>query len=126
MAKVYEPTEKQIKEWSEWVQSRPDNVRMIAERFTPWTLYKLKSTDQKVGIRSFNEDGTMSIIVSGKYNVVMFDRCVFGINPDDLEECDLPEEGQLVGALLSQEEAQKNIEYIRALMGLSSAGETIQ
>jgi hypothetical protein len=44
MARISEPTAKEEAEWKEWVASRPAAVRAIAERFDPWTLYRMKSS----------------------------------------------------------------------------------
>jgi hypothetical protein len=100
MARWFEPTAKQEAGWAEWVASRPDNVRSYAERFSPFELYRMKSTGQRVTIRSFDVemDGkvTMSVIVRPELTFTFSARCVFGIDPDDLEPCDLPEEGELV------------------------------
>jgi hypothetical protein len=103
MARIYEPTAEQEALWKEFVSSRPEVVRKVAERFFPWELYRLKDTDQRVTMYSFSEDGTMSVIVSGQYNFTMFDRRVFGVDPDDLEPCDLPDEGEIVGTVLTEE-----------------------
>lgn len=99
MARTFEPTEQQIAEWSQWVSSRPECVRLIAERFSPWILYRMESTGHRVTLRSFYEDGTISVNVTANYNFLIMERWVFGIDPDDLEECDLPGEGELVGCL---------------------------
>lgn len=44
MARYTEPTEEQLKVWDEWVASRPEVIKKLAERFDPWSLYKLKTT----------------------------------------------------------------------------------
>lgn len=38
----YEPDDKTIREWNEWVESRPPHVAAVAKRFPPWTLWKLE------------------------------------------------------------------------------------
>ncbi len=89
-----EPTEEQLHGWKAWVAERPDNVKALATRFDPWTLYRLISSGHRVIVQGFDEgvDGTVSlrVMVSGEFNFVTFERSVFGISPDDLEECDLP------------------------------------
>jgi hypothetical protein len=109
MARHYEPSEDDVREWNAWVAKRPEHVRKVAERFQPWTLYKLKPTGQRVTIYSFGEHEsstkvTLTIYVSGMYNFVMIDSCVFGIDPDDLEECDLPGPEEALGAACETEE----------------------
>jgi hypothetical protein len=115
MARIYDPTPQQETKWQEWVSSCPDVVRTVAERFDPWTLYLLKSTGQRVTVCSFWEDGTVSVIVSGDYNLVTFEREVFGIDPNDLEPCEIPSLDEPVGALLSDHEFEENIDALRCI-----------
>ena len=49
--------------WSDWVAERPDNVRAVAEKLNPWTLYRLKTTGQRVTIASFSEGEDESVTV---------------------------------------------------------------
>lgn len=105
-----QPTEEQERGLADWVAERPPAVRAVAERFNPWTLYRMKSTGQRVTVVSFGEPDhggavTLKVLVSGEFNVVIFDREVFGIKPEDLEECDLPQPGELLGTALTNEEA---------------------
>jgi hypothetical protein len=102
MAKVFELDEAA---WQEWVDSRPAVVKGIAERLRPDKLYRMKSTRQRVTMHSINENGTVTVDVTGRFNLIDFDRQVFGIDPDDLEECDLPTAGESVGTLCNEEEA---------------------
>lgn len=108
MANTFDPTPEQLAGYHEWVASRPENVRPIAARFKPWELYRLKTTGHRVAVYSFGEadDGKVSltVIVSSKYNFTMFERRVFGISPDDLEPCDLPDPMELTEALLTTDE----------------------
>lgn len=97
MAKFFEPHEIQLIGWDKWVKSRPPEVRAIAERFLPWELYRLKTTGQRVTLRSILDNGTISVIASNKYNQTLFDLQVFGIDPDDLEPCDLPTPNEIKG-----------------------------
>ncbi len=115
MAQFTEPTSKHKAGWSQWVAERPDNVREVAERFNPWTLYHMKDTNQRVTLYSFGEqaDGgvTLTVNITGEFNLISFDRQVFGIDPDSLEECDLPAEGEPLGEVLNEDE---QLEYINA------------
>ena len=110
MAHLYEPTDEMKAEWAEFVASRPDVVRKVAERFNPWTLYRIGKDGHRVTLYSFgeHEDGsvTLSVNVTGEFNCVMFERRVFGIKPEDLEECDLPDEGEI----------DDNIDALRVIM----------
>jgi hypothetical protein len=123
----FEPTEKMKSEWAAWVATRPQPVRLMVEKhgFAPWKLYRLKSSNHRVTIYSFDEPSsggppTLKVDVSGAYNLVLFERMVFGIEPDDLEECDLPGPDEPVGSAgLSIEEAKdlhEDIETIKKLM----------
>ncbi len=113
MAHWMEPTDEAKQSWSDWVASRPDSVRKVAERLNPWTLYKLKSTGQRVTVYSFSEDGTVTVNVTGEFNLITFDRQVFGISPNDLEECDLPSSNEATGALITDEQVDDNIDLLR-------------
>lgn len=99
--RYFEPTQEQIDGWNTWLNDRPPNVKAVASRFAPWVLYKLKATDQRVFVTEFDEhdDGKVTCVVgvSKKYNLVLRERLVFGIDPDDLTECDLPTTGELIG-----------------------------
>ena len=111
-----QPTKTQERGYRQWVRKLPAKARAHAERFDIWTLYRLKSTGDRVTLHSFNDDGTITVIVSGKFNLVMFERQVFGITPDDLKECDLPAADEPVGAALSGAEAEENLDAIRTLV----------
>ena len=100
MARFENPTAAQECEWREWVAGRPESVREIAERFDPWALYRMHSTGQRVQLVSIFEDGTVSVAVFGEFNLVAFERRVFGIDPNDLEECDLPGPDELCGEMV--------------------------
>jgi hypothetical protein len=108
-----EPTKKQQDGYRKWVRALPKRPREIAERFDVWTLYRLKDTGDRVTIASFCDDGTLTVVVSGKFNLIDFERRVFGIPPEDLEECDLPAPDEKLGALMTSEEARDNIDALR-------------
>lgn len=91
-------------------------VRDLCERFPPNRLFLLKSTGQRVTIVSYFENGTLKVDVSASFNQVLFEREVFGISPDDLEECDLPGMDVPTGAAMSPQEADANIDALRCLI----------
>ena len=101
MARFREPTPEERDAWDAWVAERPEPIRKVAERFDPWSLYRLKTSGHRVTLYSLYEvEGgaiQLTVSVTGQYNVVAFERNVFGINPDDLEECELPLPGEPVG-----------------------------
>lgn len=113
MARIYEPTPEQEQGWAEWVETRPPPVRDVARRFEPWSLYRLKSTGQRVTIRSIASDGTLTVNVTGQFNLISHARAVFGIDADDLEPADLPGPDEPVGEAMSQREVAENIDALR-------------
>lgn len=118
MARFVEPEAEHIGLWRDWVASRPPIVRAIAEKLEPWKLYRLKGSGHRVTLYSINENGTVTVNVTGRFNAVMFERCVFGVDPNDLEECDLPSPGEIVGSLLTDEEAERNRDALREMAGI--------
>ena len=105
MAKIMQWDKEQENCWKEWVASRPPVIRELCERFPPFNLYRLKGTGQRVTVHSYSENGTLTVNITGEYNIVIFDRQVFGIQPDDLEECDLPLWDTKLGTVLTDEKA---------------------
>ena len=114
MSKIIEWNEEQQKAWNEWVASRPEIVQDLCRRFPPYNLYRLKSSGHRVTLYSYSEDGTLTVNVSGEYNAVMFDRQVFGIKPDGLEECSLPSAQEPLGTMLREsEDVERFIDMVR-------------
>lgn len=101
MAKFREYTEEHRARIDAWLATRPTVIQELAAQFTGDRLYRLKSTGHRVTIYSYLEDGTMTVLVTGKYNRVMFERRVFGIKPEELVECDLPSENEVLGTILT-------------------------
>lgn len=108
MARLIEPTPEEEAEHRAWVAERPAHVRAVAERFDPWSLYRLKSTGHRVVLRSFGEgEGdsvTLRVAILAEFNAVAFEREVFGIDPADLEPCEAPGPDEPVGAVLTEPE----------------------
>lgn len=118
---IADPTDKNRSDWKAWVASRPAIVREIIDRhaFEPWKLYRMKSTGHRVTIAAFDEPESGGVMVrvdvSGAFNLVAFERQVFGIDPDDLEECDLPAPDEPLGSLgMSIEEVKKRVEALKS------------
>jgi hypothetical protein len=101
MAKV---AELDMVAFNAWVETRPPVVQALCERLPPDRLYRLKSSGHRVTLRSYCEDGTVTVNVTGQYNALAFDRYVFGIAPADLEECDLPPSDEPIGTVLTEQE----------------------
>lgn len=116
MANITEPTETMLKEWNDWVATRPVFIQEMAKKYLPWKLYRMKSTGQRVTPLSFFEDGTLCVSITGEYNALFMDREVFGIKADDLEECELLSPDEVTGTLLSNEEVDDNLDVIRVMI----------
>ena len=99
MALIRRWTPEQQAEWDAWVAGRPPIVRAMAARVAPNRLYRLRTTGQRVFPVAYSENGTLRVYVSGGYNCVAFERHVFGIDPEDLTECDLPGPDEILGSL---------------------------
>ncbi len=100
MGNVIEPTEEKLKEIEEWLKDRPQVIKDLCKKLPPFKLYKLKYCEQPelfslVTLHSYNEDGTVTVYVSKKFNITLMERNVFGINPERLTECDIPSDEEL-------------------------------
>lgn len=96
--------------WDEWVSGRPPNIQDLCRRYPPDRLYLLTSSGHRVTVYSYNEDGTVCVSVTGKFNQVLFDRNVFGVDPKLLEECDLPDKEKELGTAFTDK--KKILDYI--------------
>lgn len=121
MKRLATPTKEEERVYRDWIASRPEKVKAVAERFDPWSLYRMKSTGHRVTLHSFDENKngtiTLKVDVTGDFNTVLFERRVFGVDPDDLELCDPPAPGEPVGATLNRHEALEFINAERAKRG---------
>ncbi len=88
--------------WHEWVNERPEVIQELCAKFPPDRLYMLKTSNHRVTIVSYSEDGTITVFVSGEFNEIVFEREVFGVKAEHLEECDLPDDADAVGVLLTE------------------------
>lgn len=117
MANVIEPTEEQKKGWDTWVSERPEKVRnvILKHGLTPWKLYRLRS-GHRVTLYSIDEpkegEPTVKVDVLGRFNLVAFDRRVFGVKPEDLEECELPSLEEPLGTVLTADETHAAVEGV--------------
>lgn len=97
MATISTWTKKQKKDWDAWVATRPKVIQDLARQYPPNRLYRLAPTGQRAILVSYCENGTVTVAITGQYNLVVFSRRVFGVNPSDLTECELPPAGEDVG-----------------------------
>jgi len=84
--------------YQEWLKQAPPDVRARIEELGlhPDVLFRMKSTDQRVFVSGFAADGKVTVVILHRYNTHLKDRPpldfkVFGVDPHDLVECDLPD-----------------------------------
>jgi hypothetical protein len=87
---------------AQWLAERPQIIKDMVARLPPDHLYRFKPNGHRVLIVAYSEDDTLRVLVSGKYNLVVFDRAVFGVKSSDLEECELPSPDEPTGTLLGE------------------------
>lgn len=99
MADRYKVSPEELENWKAWVATRPPKVQKVAKKYPPWKLFAMPTEIglHRVYVRSYGEDGTVTVNVTGEYNRVLFGRTVFGIDPTTLTECNLPPPGEDVG-----------------------------
>ena len=119
MATLFELTE----EWDEWLDTRPQVIRDMAAETPPNKLYRLSPNGERVTLYSYSEEGTVTVNITGEYNLLTFSRQVFGISPSSLEECDLPAEDEMVGEIFNEQETAEFIDAKRAENGLCPLAE---
>ena len=88
-----EPTEESLAAWEVWLAERPEAVREVARRLPPYKLFKMKSAGLYVTIDSYDEElsgkVSLKVYVNHRFNdFLLFERCVFGVDPEDLAEAD--------------------------------------
>jgi len=89
--------------FAKWLKRRPKVIREMARQWPPDRLYRMKSTGQRCTLVSYSEDRTVRVSITGAHNATMFDRQVFGVGVDDLEECDFPASDEPIGTLLTEQ-----------------------
>lgn len=106
MADVCEVTDEMVAKYERWIQSDDfsEAAAANARRFPPWKLFRMQDTGQRVTTLAFADDGTIRVLVSGEYNFLVFERQVYGIDPNNLEECDLPLPNERLGVILTTDE----------------------
>jgi hypothetical protein len=79
-----------------WLQTRPAVIQEMARTVRPNRLYRIES-GHRAYVYSYCENGTLTMVVDGRFNRVLFGRRVFGIPASEPVECDLPTADELVG-----------------------------
>jgi hypothetical protein len=69
MARIFQPTTEEEAAWKKKVASGPAIVRAVGERLDPWSLYRMKSTGDRVTLRGISVDGTVHVDVTGDYTM---------------------------------------------------------
>ncbi len=116
---VLHPLAGEVKDaFESWLATRPQDIQDLARRYPPGVLYMMKSSGHRVTIIAYAEDGTVRVNVGDEYNFVAFPREVFGVNPEDLEECDLPGPDEPVGSLCkTDEEIAAHLKHMKHILG---------
>lgn len=111
--KLYELTGEKLEEYNKWLKSRPRTIQKLCQKCPPDRLYRIRDTGERCYIVAYSEDRTIRVAITGKYNYTMIDKTVFGLLPEDLEECDGPEPDEKIGTVFTE---QKDIDnYIDLL-----------
>jgi hypothetical protein len=118
MARWMHPDEAALKEFHAWVATKPKVIQDMAAKLDPWTLYRLKDTGHRCQLYAFSEDGTVQVSITGEYNLIEFGRRVFGIDPAELTECELPGPDELVGETMDDDQVLDLINRKRAENGV--------
>jgi len=84
-----------------------------------------------VVLSSISEDNTVTVNVLAEFNLLMHERQVFGIDPNDLEPCELPRPDENVGLLLTHADVEDNIDLLRFMVrpdlwALTSNGKAVR
>ncbi len=106
-------------EFYDWYNGRPDVIKAMIDKTPINRLYRLKTTGQIVFIFSYKECGTVTVTVPAEYNFPHLTTYnVFGINPDDLEECELSDakiEERFFKSLLEKDDTSNAFKKYRGL-----------
>ena len=83
-------------EWNDWVATRPKIIQQLCKELPPNRLFRLGN--KRVFVTSYEEDGTVSVQISHEFNPLTIDYGVFGVHPQELNECELPTQDELYGS----------------------------
>lgn len=96
MPEIKEEIEKRHQMLDDWLQDRPQIIKDLADKISPFKTYVVKETGQLGTVYSFSENGTLTLNITGhkdKFRDAMeklIPLRVFGFRPEDLEEYELP------------------------------------
>lgn len=101
MARYREPSEVEERMWRAWCASRPPDIEEVALRFEPWAVYRRKSTGHVVVVTCITEyhegSPTVMVRIAGEFNKTAGEHTVQGVQPDDLEPCEVPDPRECAG-----------------------------
>lgn len=99
-----DPTERA--DWKAWVAERAHLPLLVeaTKRMPPGRLYRDTETNLRGFPIAYSEDGTVRVAFTGEYNLITFERQVFGIDPGRFVECDLPLDDEPLGVVLTTHE----------------------
>lgn len=83
------------KVFNSWLEDKPKIIKELADKIPPGRLYSLKTTNYRVFPFSYEEDGTLTVIVNAEYNNSSDERRIYSVKPEDLKECDLPDKTKI-------------------------------
>jgi hypothetical protein len=90
MARWMNPTRKDVLDISAKFKDRPRHVRAIAKKIDFFSLYWLRPVDSHV-ICGVEDDGSITVSATREYNDLVYDVLIFGVDPEDLQPCELPQ-----------------------------------
>jgi hypothetical protein len=78
-------------EFNEWLKDKPQSIKDLGGKLKPWVKYRIKATGQHCIIKSYDENGTVMVAVTGhddefldmKYLAQPMRVC--GVKSDELE-----------------------------------------
>lgn len=104
MARIHPETPEYRAAWDAWLASKAGIEPLLASARShpPWLLYRHRPSGHRVGIVGYDYGGTVTIVLSGLYNLLFREGLVRDVFVGELEECDLPGPDERVGVLFGQ------------------------
>lgn len=92
MAKLFDMATAQVDRYEQWKKTRPEDHHALLNRFQQNYIYKHKETNQIGLVCRVESQNAVTLLVPRRLNDDKIPTLmVHGINPDDLEDADLPE-----------------------------------
>lgn len=120
--KIDDIEKNETESWAKFLDSIPPHIRAVAEKFNPWTLYRISKTGSRGLVTGLclDDSGDVALIVNvdGRFNKLEFAQQVIGVPPHELVECDLPAPGEPLGERLTDKD-----EILARAMEMNQRGE---